>query len=743
MKISVIVPVRNVEDFLEQCLNSIERVDNDVEIIVVDDRSTDTSLAIAKEAAKRDERIKLEPLPNNVGLGQARNHGLEAACGDYVMFLDSDDYLVPGALTSIVNAVRSSRADIVIFDYQRVHNNGKVERNLLGEKLLSNPDERTITLSERPALLDNLNVAWNKAYRRSFLTQNRLNFPTGWYEDIPFTYQALCLAKSIYLLDKVCVAYRQREGSILRSKSVRHTEFVDQLHRLFTAVEARPQLEKWRSAIWNRGLVHTWALLMAPPGRLSRQDALKLHRQATLVLKEHQPPGHHVTDLRHWALLLNSYPLLILIRVIRDSLGNLRIAVTQIAETVRRRLWLSKTVRFIYFQFHRMLPIERGVAVFYSLWGRAPSGNPLAIAEAASKHLPGIRVVYLLGPANMGCSSGQLDKLEINSREYFRLLARAEYFVSDVNFPNWWRPRRDQIFLQTQHGTPLKTMGEHLNRLPHATRKPGGKLRKRVRTWTYNLSSNPYSTRIWSESMPGRYETLEYGYPRNDYLVLASAGDTTQAKAELQIEPGIETGLYMPTWRDLPLNESNCSPDEIMGALAKLSVNWLIRWHYFDADSVGNAARLPGPFPLTDVTHHEDLNTLFLASDFLLTDYSSAMFDYAILGKPIVIFAYDWQEYKATRGTYFDITTDAPGVVAHTLDELNDVIRTQAYLSDESIERLAKFKEIFCPFDDGRATERVLQKVFLRQDVKFPTTGTRSVPSPQSLKLPFRQSATK
>ena len=89
----------------------------------------------------------------------------------------------------------------------------------------------------------------------------------------------------------------------------------------------------------------------------------------------------------------------------------------------------------------------------------------------------------------------------------------------------------------------------------------------------------------------------------------------------------------------------------------------------------------------------------------MICDYSSAMFDFAILDRPIVIFGYDWERYRALRGTYFDIMEEPPGATARTMDELVGVFVDNAHQADESKRRLERFRSIFCQFDDGRATE--------------------------------------
>jgi CDP-glycerol glycerophosphotransferase len=104
---------------------------------------------------------------------------------------------------------------------------------------------------------------------------------------------------------------------------------------------------------------------------------------------------------------------------------------------------------------------------------------------------------------------------------------------------------------------------------------------------------------------------------------------------------------------------------------------------------------------------------LYLAADVLLTDYSSAMFDYAVLDRPVVVFAPDWAVYRELRGVYFDLLAEPPGPVATNYPELVEIFRAQAYASAESTALRAAFRDRFCYLDDGRAAERVVRRIFL------------------------------
>ena len=139
----------------------------------------------------------------------------------------------------------------------------------------------------------------------------------------------------------------------------------------------------------------------------------------------------------------------------------------------------------------------------------------------------------------------------------------------------------------------------------------------------------------------------------------------------------------------------------------------MLRSHYYDAD--GKQPQSGGGRVL-DVSKHPVVEDLCLAADVLVTDYSSIMFDYADLDRPIVVYAPDWQTYRTTRGVTFDLMEQPPGAVATTEEDLTRVLGS-GEANDEAAQRArAAFRRRFCTFDDGHAAERVVRRVFLGQD---------------------------
>ncbi|MGP9838438.1 glycosyltransferase family 2 protein [Arthrobacter sp. 179] len=245
--LSIIIPVYNVRAFLRECMDSVlGQTFVDFEVIAINDDSPDGSGEVLDEYQAIDPRVNVLHMNQNIGLGPARNEGIQHAVGRYLLFVDSDDTLVPGALEAIANRLKKTHEpDVLVYDYAREYWNGSIRRNALS-RMLDEGDSGCVDFIQRRNLLKVLNVAWNKAYSREFILQHGFAFPTGYYEDIPWTFPILITAPRIAVLDMVCYRYRQRRsGNILGTPSARHLEVFEQYERLFDYVDSKAELEEW------------------------------------------------------------------------------------------------------------------------------------------------------------------------------------------------------------------------------------------------------------------------------------------------------------------------------------------------------------------------------------------------------------------------------------------------------------------------------------------------------------------
>ena len=220
MFISVIVPVYNVEKYLDKCLESLlNQHYSDMEIVVVDDKSTDGSLNIAKKYEKHTN-VKVVAKEKNSGLSDTRNVGIKESCGQYIMFLDSDDYVENGCIAKIQGIIEKENApDIIYFGYYEEYES--TDKQLIKYGYVS-AKNRSFT-GEKFALeeLKQRNLyaaACFGVYKRAFIVENQLYFESGiLHEDELWTPQVILRANKVYTSDYVFYHYLRRNGSITRS----------------------------------------------------------------------------------------------------------------------------------------------------------------------------------------------------------------------------------------------------------------------------------------------------------------------------------------------------------------------------------------------------------------------------------------------------------------------------------------------------------------------------------------------
>lgn len=204
-KLSILVPVYNVEKYLEQCLSSlVQQTLRDIEIICINDGSTDKSLILIERFADQDKRIKIINKENS-GYGDSMNQALAEATGEYIGILESDDWVDTHAFEKLYNVAKKDKADVVKANYYKVKNNLDIaEVQEITEQKVINPQKHREVFYFAPAI-------WSAIYRRGFLEKNQIKFlptPGASYQDLSFNFKVWALAKKAALLPDCFVHYR-------------------------------------------------------------------------------------------------------------------------------------------------------------------------------------------------------------------------------------------------------------------------------------------------------------------------------------------------------------------------------------------------------------------------------------------------------------------------------------------------------------------------------------------------------
>ncbi len=213
--ISIIVPIYKVEKYLRRCIDSLLNQDyHDIEIILVDDGSPDNCGIICDEYVKKDTRIKVTHQQNG-GLSAARNAGIDIAKGEYLMFVDSDDWVEKNYCSMALKKATETESDIVVFGYNDIYNDRIIKRSIAPK------DEKKYTKEDALKELHGgkiLSFAWNKIYKAN-LFKTGIRYPKGrLFEDIGTTYLLFHQANAVYLASGATYNYQKREDSILGKK---------------------------------------------------------------------------------------------------------------------------------------------------------------------------------------------------------------------------------------------------------------------------------------------------------------------------------------------------------------------------------------------------------------------------------------------------------------------------------------------------------------------------------------------
>ena len=312
--------------------------------------------------------------------------------------------------------------------------------------------------------------------------------------------------------------------------------------------------------------------------------------------------------------------------------------------------------------------------------------------------------------------------VKIGTKKYFKHLAKAKYWIFNYKIPDYLYPKKNQVFIQCWHGTPLKRLGCDLQHFDNVLNTMKG-MKKRYKIeaskFSYFISPSKFASEkfisAWNLREIGKENIIiEKGYPRNDFLFNFTQEDVKRIKQKLGIEKDKrKIILYAPTYR---ANQHETG----VGYTYKEEINFehfrkkmgdkyiiLFRPHYFIAN-VFDFEKYNGF--VYDVSKIDDINELYIITDILITDYSSVFFDFANLRRSMLFYMYDLEHYRdKSNGFYIDLE-ELPGKITKTQEELEkELINIEKEFKYD--EKYKKFNEKYNYLDDGKATKRVLKEI--------------------------------
>lgn len=314
--------------------------------------------------------------------------------------------------------------------------------------------------------------------------------------------------------------------------------------------------------------------------------------------------------------------------------------------------------------------------------------------------------------------------IKYGGKEYEKMLAISKYWIFNYRVEDHIYPKKDQVYFQCWHGTPLKKLGYDLKGTHNAMnseKEIHDKYKIDAKKFSYILSPSRFASEkfksAWNLTNTGMEDKImEIGYPRNDFLYNYNDKDIAEIKERLKLPKNKKVILYAPTWRD-DQHKSG------VGYVYNTEVNFdylkqnlqnqyiiLFRAHYLVANSFDFNKYQEFIY---DVSQEDNINDLYVISDILITDYSSVFFDYANLKRPMIFYMYDFEKYKdELRGFYLDIN-ELPGPITKTEEEL---IKAIANCEDFVYDKKYKdFNDKYNYLDDGQVAKKVVEKLIGRK----------------------------
>lgn len=368
------------------------------------------------------------------------------------------------------------------------------------------------------------------------------------------------------------------------------------------------------------------------------------------------------------------------------------------------------------------IPVKDNVIMFESSNGRNYTGNPRYIYEEMVRQ--GLdneyKCVWSLTDTNIPIP-GNCLKIKRPGMKFLFYSLRSKFWIFDSRHQYYLKKNKNTRYIQTWHGTPLKKLALDMDKVNSSETTDiedyKAKFKKNSSLWDYLISQNSYSSKIFKRAFAFDGEMLEIGYPRNDILINENnETKINEIKERLNIDKDKKIILYAPTWRDNEFHKKGIYKfatemdfNAMQNALSDEYV-LIVKFHYLVKDEINWEEYRDF---IIECNEMWDIQELYLISDILITDYSSVMFDYSLLNRPILFFTYDLDFYKDNlRDFYFDINT-VPGPLIETTEELVDFIKNNS--KEDYFEKYGTkyqaFKETYNEFDKGSSCQSVIELV--------------------------------
>ncbi len=692
--VSVIMPVFNTEDFVALAIESIQnQTYQNFEIICVDDGSEDSSASIIRSYMLKDDRIRLIQIENH-GQGYVRNMAAREAKGKYIQFLDADDYLSPYTLDLAVARAERDESDLVVYDWFYYEPIGKTSNYVNKDEFFSKP------MLEGEECLELLKITpyftVNKLYRKSFLLDNGVVYGENYiYEDIPFWVKVSLNAKRVSLIHAPLYRVTINKNSTTKTNlgTDRHCRgFILATEEVVRDFKKNPATDEARYYVFHY-LLQKFAYYYTARTPKELKDGFV--RDFVNAVSEFDVSDlgidAYVSDYlkkdvfrrrnhRKFGSMIEFYyvkkPWLkkIYVKVttkLKNGLRKIRnlFVPKKQQEASLREKYLAETKRGLY-----------GDVILFMGFDYRYTGNSRYLFEEMIKIPTRKKIFFVTDDVRVPLEY----RIEPHTERANRFIARAKTLI----FESWVSPhivkRGGSNWIQLWHGTPLKKMLYDTHEKTVYERNPDQKVAKfkGIENWDYLIVDNPSISSYFETCFHiPKTKIVRSGYPRVKYLFDNVGCDGYKAKLkELYGFPqDKKIVLYLPTWRDYNYKTEEGEFDisyllDLDKLTEQLGVDYFVV--YKDHAFLSNSKLVN--YPNNDTAETQEL---LLMADYLITDYSSVMFDAFALDIPVILYCRDFDRNEEERGVYESIWEDIKELNCEDVSEITQIINNYPHHS--------------------------------------------------------------
>lgn len=660
--LSIIVPFYNVENYLGRTLISllIQGLSLDkYEVLMIDDLGTDDSVEIAEKFAEKFDNFKLIHHDQNKGLGAGRNTGVAHSKGDYIYFIDSDDWLRDGFLGKIWSEIENMTSDYISFGVERYDEDKKIFYKSTYSEIIWSQERRNIQLEDFPYLVWDT-ASWNKIIDKNFYITSQISFPEDniLYEDLETITDLQQKAKTVTVLPEYAYVWRVRSGKAAASITQTLTQYMTVFDRLNVAKQT---LEKINSPILlNEVLIKIYLLDFVMLIRRNLSDHVNL-----IMIRDALKFVMTTYDKENiW------YKLPINVSELLQNVLDYQLPSDQLYKLIPNRLpsvLNTNGKKFKY--FYNDCSIQKNIVVYDTFYASNVNGNPRIVLEKlleldVNKVLQHYFIIkekdfpIIYANHDIFKKYDNVHVVAYNSQAWINLLATAEYLVINTSLPYWYIKREGQKIIQTWHGIPLKKIASQEENTFFGYKNVTQSLLKTdyllvQNQWTEEQLIDAYQLELMENLKVGyvswEYEKYEYYHNRKIF--------TSNNKKRI---------LYVPTWR-YDKEEELAIYTEVVEALLKLeNVEVYLKGHL---NASSSTKKLRDEYSnLKAIT--EDIETIIGNFDLVITDYSSVFFSAIPYKIPILLLQND-ENYFETQGIHKGLNNQFSDFILTDLENIS------------------------------------------------------------------------